>query len=114
MGFKDSFKEDLENTFFDLDEFASVHIIDGKKVTVILTEEDFIDNRNATGNRKNDVNPKETAVNKTSYKLFIKEKELNRHFTVNSVITLDGKKMFIQKVKHPSGYYELIIGENRI
>ena len=38
MNFKDAFKDDLEEAFFDLDEFAEEHTIDGVKMTVIKQE----------------------------------------------------------------------------
>lgn len=108
--FKESYQDDLENAFFDEDEFASRHTIDGKECTVIL-----IDNTStARALLKNALNPKEAAVNKISSILYIRDMDAEKlkrtKFTSNSVINLDGKKYFVQNVSHTDGVYRLTIG----
>ena len=41
--FKDVLKDDVNNTFMNLDEFADTHIVDGKEIPVIIDENEIIE-----------------------------------------------------------------------
>ncbi len=110
MSFKDMYLEDLETTFFDLEEFASEHMIDGKTMTVVLIESNAEEGSVEIGARRSNINPKETAVNKRSMTLYIQEKDAIRRFSVNARIRLDEKNLFVQKVSHYDGIYKLVVG----
>ncbi|MCI9142069.1 MAG: hypothetical protein HFH87_05520, partial [Lachnospiraceae bacterium] len=97
---------------FDEEEFADKHTIDGEEITVIL-----IDARStipSSGRLKYALNPKETAINRISYILYIRDSEAEKlkrtKFTSNALITLDGKKYFVQDVNHTGEVYRLAIG----
>lgn len=107
MNFKDVYREDLENAFFDEDEFAEKHMIDGKEYTIVLTE---VKAEDAREHVKKSVNPKETAINKVKFVLYIREKDVERKITVNSMINLDGKKYFVLDVIKMRGVYKVSIG----
>jgi hypothetical protein len=107
MNFKEAYAADLENAFFDLDEFGSVHNIDGVDCVVVMTE------INADGVR-NTFNQKETAVNKVKYALYARDKDLRRKISVNSMITLDGRKCFVNDVSHSDGVYTIVISINAV
>ena len=104
--FKEVYQDDLDNVFFDEEEFAERHMIDGKECVVILTDE----TRQRPYLRRTDLNPKETAVNKTSQVIYIRDTELERKVTSGAMIDLDGKKLFVQDVRHKAGVYRLVIG----
>lgn len=114
MTFKEAYEEDLENTFFDAEEFASEHTVDGKTMVVVVMDSEMEDNRMVTGARRSPVNPKETAVNRSNLTLYIQEKDVERKLTVNSMINLDGKKLFVQEVHHFDGVYKLKIGAHGV
>lgn len=105
--FKDAYQEDLDNAFFDEDEFAEKHVLDGEECLVIITDVNAVlphDRGKAA------LNPKEAAVNKVSYILLVRDRDLKRKVTSGAMITLDGKKYFVQDVKHQKGVYRLEIG----
>lgn len=108
--FREAYQDDLENAFFAEDEFAGKHTIDGKECTLILTD----NTSTAPVLLKNALNPKETAVNKISHIIYIRDTEAEKlkrtKFTSNAVINLDGKKYFVQNVNHTDGVYRLAIG----
>lgn len=109
MNFKEAYQDDLDNAFFDEDEFASKHTIDGEEYTIVLVDTTCADAQTSSG-RKSALNPKEAAVNKISYIVYIKGRDVKRKLTTNAMITLDGKKYFIQDVKYNEGVYRLEIG----
>lgn len=114
MSFRDDFMEDLEETFFDLEEFASIHTIDGVEYSVVITDIETEQAEMAHGFSKKMINPKETAIGKTGYLLYVKASEFKRKITPNAIITLDGKKMFVQSVKKMEGVYKLTLGYHAV
>lgn len=105
MNFREALEDDLENAFFDEDEFASRHVIDGEECTIVMTEI-----TSAEAKTRKSLNPKESAINDIRYVLYIREKDMKRKLTVNAMISLDGKKYFVRDVKHHEGMYEVAIG----
>jgi hypothetical protein len=113
MNFKEAFADDLKNAYFDIDDFGTVHNIDGVECTIVLTEiraEESAGYRHAA----NAINPKETAVNKHGYVIYARDTDLRKKVTVNSMITLDGRKYFVQGVSHTDGIYTLTVGINAV
>lgn len=108
--FKEAYQDDLENAFFDEEEFAGRHTVDGEECMLILTD----NTSTVPVLLKNALNQKETAVNKISHILYIRDTEAEKlkrtKFTVNAMIHLDGKKYFVQDVKHTDGVYRLAVG----
>lgn len=110
MNFREAYQDDLANAFFDEDELASKHTIDGKECTVILTGTKREGARKYYGRAQSTFNQKETAVNKVSHVVYVRETDIQRKLTVNAVINLDGKKYFILDVEFHEGVYTLVIG----
>lgn len=111
MTFKEAYQEDLADAFFDDEEFASSHIIDGKECTVILIDVKNEGARKYYERSRSTFNPKETAINKVSYILYVREADIERKkITTNAVIELDGKKYFVLNVGLSAGIYTLAIG----
>ena len=111
--FKEAYQDDLDNAFFDEEEFADKHMIDGEECTIILMDMTSVD-ASSYGHLKSVMNPKETAINRVSYTILIRDTEVEKlkrtKFTCNAIINLDGKKYFVQDVKHPNGMYRLALG----
>lgn len=112
--FKECFQDDLENAFFDLDEFASIHTIDGVECPVVLTDTRVLDGKMSYGMMKENLNPKETAIVKATHILFVRESNLKRKITPNAMIQLDGKKLFVQSVQKNEGVYKLMLGIHQV
>ncbi len=110
MNFREAYQDDLRNAFFDEDEFAGKHTIDGKECTVILTEVKSEGARKYYGRSQSTFNQKEMAVNRVIYVVYVRKEDIQRKLTTNAMINLDGKKYFIQDVKLHEGVYTLAIG----
>lgn len=114
MNFKEAYREDLDIAFFDLDEFASVHTIDGAECTIVLIDMSSEEARSQNWKSKAGLNPKETAIAQYSYVIYIRDSEIKRKLSPNAMINLDGRKQFIQSVTHTEGVYRIILGEHAV
>lgn len=110
MNFKDAYQDDLANLFFDEEELASRHNIDGVEYTIILMDMEKQGSRKYYGRAKSTFNQKETAINLVKYIVYIRECDVKRKLTTNALINLDGKKCFIQDVWLQEGIYILTLG----
>ena len=74
MTFKESLQDDLDNVFFDSEELAAEHIIDGEKAIVVM--QDFVyASARTQGQQGSIINKKESATNKGSFLLYIREND---------------------------------------
>ena len=108
MNFKEAFESDLDEAFFDLDEFAEEIKIDGKKTVAIKQEVNLKDAGNVLKGR---FNPRENTQNSTDFTLYIKEKDAKRRFTANALINIDGEPMFVRSVKKLRGMIQITVGK---
>ena len=101
MNFKEAYLDDLDETFFNPDEFASEHVIDGRSRTVILI------NRDAREAGRSAINPKEHSINRNIITMHIKESDVWRKLSAGATINLDGETMWISRVQHITGMVRL-------
>lgn len=114
MNFRDTFQDDLKAAFFNTDDFASKHVIDGVPMTVVIEKIDFRDAKTSY-RQKSGLNPKENAINKECIILYINDNDTDRKkYTVNAMINLDGQDMFIYDSSHPEGMHRLVIGKHKV
>ena len=112
MTFKESLQDDLDNVFFDSEELAAEHIIDGEKVIVVM--QDFVYTSARTpGQQGSMINKKESATNKGSFLLYIRENDVKKlrrkRITAKSTINIDGKNYFVEDSKTSGGVNKVII-----
>lgn len=112
--FKDSVLEDLDETFFNLEEFAEKHNVDGKDIDIVITDVQFANAKTTHGSSRSNLNPKESAINLNKHLLFIRDKDAREKYTVNAMLRLDGQTMFIQTVKHTKGVWQLAVGRTQV
>ena len=110
--FRDAFAEDLDETFFCKDEFATEHKIDGKPVTVVVAGIDQEDGQN-TKNKQNTINPREKFVSAEGITVYIRDKDARKRYTANAMINFDGENMFVLSASHTQGMYKLVIGKRK-
>ena len=114
MNFKDGVMDDLDVVFFDEEELAEYHNIDGRDILVVLTDATEADAHMSYGLMKATLNPKEHAISKHLYHLFIRDKDTKRKYTVNAQIIVDRQVMFVQSAKHAGGAWQLIVGKSTV
>ena len=104
MALKDVIAEDVDNVFFNTDEFAEAAIIDGKPVPVIFDDDEL--------NGKSEVYAIGLAEGERL--IFIKQKDLFRLPQTGEQMTIDGKEWYVRHAISNMGIHEIRIGRNRV
>lgn len=111
MTFKEGFADDLQNVFFDLDEFASEHVIDGKTYTCVITRLDQAEAKMSYGLMHSTLNPKEHEINKATHVIYLRTADISRKLSTRANIRLDGKNMFIWDIDKVEGVTIVYVGD---
>lgn len=103
--FKEQLEMDFDNTFFNLDEFAELHTIDGNEIPVVVDNETLL----------------QLNLGKTEYSdgiftdnimFFVQRKYLNYEPVIGQVIEFDGVAYPIDNVLSDTGGYTIILRGN--
>jgi hypothetical protein len=103
MDFKDAVAADIDNVFFDTNEFAEKAMIGGKSVPIILDDDAL--------QGKSDVYAMGLAEGERL--VFIKEKDLRRLPQSGEQMTIGDKQWYIRHALSNAGVFELRIGRER-
>ena len=105
LTFKDCAAADIDDVFFNTDEFADEHTINGKKLLAVLDENTLMD-RSAhwEGGAKQSF---DQGLYKADAKLFVKCRELGGRPKVSSPMIVDGKKYLVGNVDEEAGVYSV-------
>lgn len=101
--FRDCMQKDLEEVFFNFEEFAEIHVIDGKEILLIIDEDELQEReiKSAEGTYSADL-------------LFhVKASDLPGRLKVGAHIDLDNKNYEVVDVKASSGVYTIAVEANR-
>ena len=103
LTFKDCAAADIDAVFFNTDEFADEHTVNGKKLLAVLDENTLID-RSAhwEGGAKQSF---DQGLYRADATLFVKCKELGGRPKVSSPMLVDGKKYLVDSVDEDAGVY---------
>ena len=103
LTFKDCAAADIDAVFFNTDEFADEHTINGKTLLAVLDENTLMD-RSAhwEGGAKQSF---DQGLYKADARLYMKVKELGGKPKVNGPMLVDGKKYIVSNVDEESGVY---------
>ncbi|MBQ6577470.1 MAG: hypothetical protein IJL91_06955 [Bacteroidales bacterium] len=112
MNFKEAYADDLNTTFFDMDEFATEHTIDGVKYSVVLTRNDTQQEERPYNSTRPTPTSKERDIARYTQKVYIRDTDLKRKITPHSTIKFDGQNYFVDDVDHVEGVYILYLVRN--
>jgi|LSPZ01.1.fsa_nt_gi hypothetical protein len=104
MNLKDVIAEDIDNVFFNTDDFSDEAIIDGRAVPIILDNDAL--------NGKSDVYAMGLAEGEQL--IFIKEKDMFRLPQPGEQMTINGKQWYIRHAISNAGVFELRIGKEQV
>lgn len=110
MGFKEDLAEDIDEVFFDGDYFGSRHVFDGKEITVIIDSEGLEEMEKRlvrTANYKNEIHKKPVL-------LFVRETDMERKITVNSVVEFDGEIYSVAFISKNYGIWKVLLERNKV
>lgn len=105
MTFKDIMQQDIENVFFNQNEFSEKHSIDGKKIDVIIDENELIKRELKTDN--NDREHKHRKL------IYVKVTDLDSEPRIDMPLRLDKKIYLIKDITEEAGIYSLVLEVNR-
>lgn len=111
MNFREAYEDDLEQAFFDPEEFAEEHTIDGKKVLAVVMDAGLTQ---ANDRRQGAFNPKDMSINTDSKTVYLMEKNCERKFAPNTPINIDGKRMIVIKTGKLHGIVRLTVRKNAV
>lgn len=107
LTFKDCAAADIDTVFFNTDEFAETHKVNGKDMLAVLDENTLID-RSAhwEGGAKQSF---DQGLYRADAKLFVKCRELGGRPKVGSPMIVDGKKYLVDSVDEEAGVYSVAL-----
>ncbi|WP_422447808.1 hypothetical protein [Thermoanaerobacterium sp. DL9XJH110] len=102
MSFKDIIQSDL-NVFFNLDEFAETHTIDGRPLNVI------VDNDRLQQRSKKEYD----GISVGEILFYVKASDFGERPEQGTPMVFDGRQMYVFDCREDDGVYEIILQQNR-
>ena len=106
MSLKDILQEDLNSVFFDLDEFAETHLVNGVEMNIIIDSNE-LGERKATSGKHYD------GAYSSIMLMYVKAEEYGAKPKVGSMIVLDQKHYKVTDVVDEGGVYSITMGATR-
>lgn len=103
--FKDQLEEDFEQTFFNLDEFAEMHTIDGKEIPVVVDNETLLE---LDMGKTVDTD----GIFEDDKMFFVQKKDMDSPPVIDQLIDFDGETYPVGKVLEDCGGYTVILRGN--
>lgn len=106
MTFKEQIRSDINTVFMNVDEFAVEHTVNGKRMPVMVDNNELIDR--VQGNKSN-MNGLFTKTNL----IYVKAKDFGPLPAVGSVLVLDGLAYRITDATNEDGLFSIHLEANR-
>lgn len=107
--FMDGVAEDLDAVFLDLDVFGEKHVVQGEEIIIMYDNEEL-----ERSNEKRKENEFDSDVHKADVLFYAKESDLGSELSVNSLLTIDGKRYFIYHARLVAGLWKIILGRKQL
>jgi hypothetical protein len=98
MGFKEQLEKDLKNVFFNINEFAEMHNVEGEDVLVVIDKDLFKE-------KYKEIETEDIII--LGITLFIQKEHLRGEPKVNREMTVDGKTYTIRDSSLKNNMYEI-------
>lgn len=106
--FMDAIADDIDKVFFDPDIFGSIHNVNGNDILILVDENELAEVTKRYIERRDDVHKNEVL-------LFLQKSDIgDKRLKVNSILELDGNKLFIHDAKEEDGVYKVIAGRYQV
>lgn len=110
--FMDGVTEDLDTVFLDLDVFGERHVVQGEEITILYDNEEL--ERIKEKKEKKKENRFEDDVHKADVLFYARESDLGSELSVNSLLSIDGKRYFIYQTRLVAGLWKIILGRKQL
>lgn len=105
MSFKEQLERDFDNIFFNLNEFAELHDIDGKKIPIVVDNETLLQmNLGKTADSD--------GIFQDNKMFFVQKKNLNYEPVIDQIMEFDGESYQVENVLEDLGGYTIILKGN--
>ena len=100
MNFKEQLQRDIEEVFLNLDEFAEIHNIEGKKIPVVMDTDQM------------DKNVQILGLIEADMLIMGKENDFPANLEPGRMLNVDGREMILAKVSRKQGIVEVALRQN--
>lgn len=105
MDFKHLAAEDIQNVFFDLDEFGEIHQIDGKPMNVIIDNFEIVER-----SKKQSDKGRIDGIYKKQILLYVSRKDMGLLPAVGRQLQLDNSKYLVTDAIDEGGIFSVTLG----
>lgn len=107
MSFKDQIKQDLSDVFLNLDEFADLHRIEGKKVPVVI-DSDMLEKLSKIGDNRIH------GMDEADMVIMGKASDLPENLDPGRLLNLDGREVIVVTTTSEMGLVQIAVRQNRM
>ena len=104
--FKEVMKDDVNNTFMNVDEFADTHTVDGKKIPVLVDDNEIIEREKKMKSNMDGVYVKQKLI-------YVKADDFGPLPAIGRQIVFDGKRYMVTDSTDEGGVYTITMEANR-
>lgn len=107
MSFKDQIKQDLSDVFLNLDEFADLHRIEGKKVPVVIDSDIMAKLSKIGDNRIHGMDEADMVI-------MGKASDLPENLDPGRLLNVDGREVIVVTTTSEMGLVQIAVRQNRM
>lgn len=107
MSFKDQIKQDLSDVFLNLDEFADLHRIEGKEVSVVIDSDIMAKLSKIGDNRIHGMDEADMVI-------MGKASDLPENLDPGRLLNLDGREVIVVTTTSEMGLVQIAVRQNRM
>ena len=104
--FKEVMKDDVNNTFMNVDEFADMHTVDGKEIPVLVDDNEIIEREKKMKSNMDGVYVKQKLI-------YVKADDFGSLPAIGRQIVFDGKRYMVTDSTDEGGVYTITMEANR-
>lgn len=104
--FKEVMKDDVNNTFMNVDEFADMHTVDGKEIPVLVDDNEIIEREKKMKSNMDGVYVKQKLI-------YVKADDFGPLPVIGRQIVFDGKRYMVTDSTDEGGVYTITMEANR-
>lgn len=111
LSFKDQIEKELTQVFLNTAEFGEEHLVNGKRMTVVLTENQMAEHKShwEAGVRRSF----DSGIYNSSKKLYVRVEDFGPRPKVGGGLELDGKVMYVLALEEQAGLYVMTVDRKR-
>ena len=98
--------DDIRSTFMDIEEFADVHVVNGKEMSVLVDDNEIVEREKKEKTRMDGIWVKQKLI-------YVMAGEFGALPAAGRAILFDGKTYIVQEAVDEQGIYSILMEANR-